>query len=212
MPLTPAQICTLALRRAGEKQAVDDLGDDTVEAEIANGMYEHARDVVLEERYWSFAKRRAVLGVLASSESDTEARTGWAFTYAVPDDCIKPRYIETGIKNPAPDQQPAFELEDDEEEGRILLTDYEDAELVYTYRVTLTGKFTPLFTDALIWRLAYEFTFAIPVKPGAGERMMGAYEMALSKAAASDYNSQTPSKPARPSAVRARTGLGASEE
>ena len=207
MPLTDAQICTIALARVGEKQAIDNLNADTTAAKLCNAIYQSARDTALEEAWWSFAKRRAVLAVLADDSSDTEARANspWTYVYALPADCLLPRYIETGLPNPAPDQRIPFELEDDATEGRLLLTNQEEAELVYTMRQTNPGKFSPKFSDALAWRIAYELCFSLPVKPSVGERAMQMYRFAIADAAASDRAHQTPSPPPKPASVRARS-------
>lgn len=206
MPLTEAQICTLALSRVGEKQAIDNLNANTTAAKLCKVLYENCRDSALEEAWWSFAKRRATLAVLADDENDAEARENspWTYVYSLPADCLVPRYIETGLPNPAPDQRIPFELEDDATEGRLLLTNQETAELVYTMRQTLTGKYTPKFCDALAWRIAYELHFALPVKPAVGERAMQMYRFTIADAAASDRAHQTPSPPPKPSSVRAR--------
>ena len=208
--MTPGQICTVALGRVGEKQAVDNLSANTTAAKLCNAIYELARDSALEEHPWPFATRRATLGVLADDEDDDEARanTAWQYVYALPTDILPGgvgcRYLETGLPNPAPDQQIPFVLEDDADEGLVLLTNQNDAELVYTRKVTETGKFSPLFTDALAWRIAYELCFALPVKPGTAERMWQAYQAKVSQAAASTMKHQLPGLPPKPKSVRVR--------
>lgn len=205
MPVTPAQICNLGLLKAGEKQFIDALSDASELAQVSNLIYEPCRDEVLEAFWWPFATRRADLAVLADSEDDAYARSGWAYTYAVPADMLAPRYIETGIQNPAPDQQIPMLWEDDANQSRgVILTNQTSAELVYTRRTTETGKFSAKFVNALAWRLAYEFTFGIPVKPGVAERMLQGYMMALNDAAASSFKHSTPPPPPRPAAIRAR--------
>jgi hypothetical protein len=202
--LTPGQICTIALHRVGEKQRVDNLDANTTSAKLCNAIYAMARDACLEEFAWPFATRRAVLDVLADDEDDDEARTGWAYTYALPTDCLAPLYIESGLQHPAPDQQVPFRVEDDEEEGPVLLTDMEEAELVYTRVTTETGKFTPLFADALAWRIAYELALCLPVKPQVGERMMAMYRAKVNEAAAATLRHSKDTPVPKPASVRAR--------
>ena len=207
MPLTDAQICTLALNRVGEKQPLGSLKDATNAGRLCRLVYPLARDGALEEFPWPFARRRAALALLADDEDDAEARenTGYAYVYALPSDCLVPRYLETGLLNPAEDQKIPFELEDDADQSTgVLLTNQEDAELVYTWRVTETAKFTPLFADALAWRVAYELCFSLPVKPAVGERAMQMYQMKVAEAAASTQrHAQLAPKP-KPLSVRAR--------
>lgn len=200
MALTPADICSLGLVKLGQKP-IDDLNGSTANARVAKVIYEPSRDALLEAAPWPFATRRALLGLL------TITRTGWAYVYQCPTDMVPgcARYLETGLPNPAPDQQIPFRLEDDATEGAILLTNQQAAELVYTRAVAETVKFTPLFVEALAWKLAYEFTFSIPVKPQVAERMLQQFNLKLAEAIASAFKHQTLSAPARPSAIRARS-------
>src|SRR5262245_55017202 len=114
------------------------------------------------------------------------------------------RYIETGIANPAPDQQIPFAIVDDEDEDTMLVTNADDAELVYTRLITTTGKYPALFIEALSWKLAYELTFALPVRAPLALQMANGYAAALDRAAASVFKHQTPSPPPRPKALRVR--------
>lgn len=203
--VTPAQICNLALLKVGEKQMIDALGDESEEAQICNVLYEPSRDAVLEEYWWPFATRHAILAVLEDHTATAPTtRKVYAYIYGLPTDCLMPRYIDVGIANPAPDQQAPMQEEDDATNGRVLLTDQKDAELVYTRKVIETGKFTPLFVEALSWKLAYELTMAIPVKSSLGLKMAEGYQFAVAKAAASAFKHSTPPAPARPAAIRAR--------
>lgn len=204
--MTEGEICTVALGRVGEKQSVDNLTGNTTSAKLCRAVYAMARDAALEEYPWPFAARRAVLAVEADSSDDDESRAtaGWTYTYRLPADLLCPRYIETGLLNPAADQQIAFSLEDDSDVGPVLLTNKQDAELVYTRKVTETGKFTPLFTDALAWRVAYELSFSLPVKPAVGERMIQMYQMKVAQAAASVFRHMKEAPPQKPSGIRAR--------
>jgi hypothetical protein len=47
-----------------------------------------------------------------------------------------------------------FVIETDDTETSILFTDVDDATLVYIFKVTQTGRFSPLFVSALSWLLA----------------------------------------------------------
>lgn len=160
MPLlSEAQLCNVALLRIGERQLIDDLDEDTAPAKACKALYAHARDEVLEAAWWNWATRRAVLALL-----DGETRTGWGYVYALPDDCLAARSIYTGTRSPSARQRIPFSMEMGAT-GRVLLTDMEDAELVYTARVTTVALFPTSFADAVAWRLAVDLVLAIPVKP-----------------------------------------------
>lgn len=209
MALTPGDICNVALSKLGETKFIDSLTANTNNARVANLLYEPSRDALLEMVPWPFAERNVVLGELFNATDDSTnvllANSGWGYVYALPTDCLCPRYIETGLPNPAEDQKIPFKLRDSASNGVVLLTNEEDAELVYTRKVTETGKFSPLFVEALAWKLAYEFTFAIPVKPGVAERMMAGFNQRLLEAAAASQKHEQQSPKPRPGAIRARS-------
>lgn len=185
MASTPAQICNIALARVGERQLLDDLGENSTAAELASAHYESARDDVLEAFDWRFARKRAALAELAGQNE----RPGWEYVFSLPTDCIAPRYIDLGVNEPAPDEQTAFDLElNDAGDRRVLVTNLDEVELVYTARVTAVGLFSPAFVNALAWRLAMEFALALPVKPQVGLAMERGYQMALATAAARQFN------------------------
>src|SRR5205823_5041731 len=90
--------------------------------------YANARDALLEMLDWPFARRHAVLAAL------TLTRTGWAYVYSLPGDCLAPRRLATGIRPEPVDARIPFDIEGDASIGtnRILLTDQAAAELIYT--------------------------------------------------------------------------------
>lgn len=199
MATSEVQICNLALIRVGHRQLIDDLDEATTEAQLCKAMYELARDAVLERHWWKFATRRSTLGLLANV-----SRSGWVHAYAVPVDCLTERYLYPGTRNPANEQRIPFDVEDDSGVGRILLTDQEDAELVYTARVENPVLFSSGFVQALTWKLASDLALGLPVKPQVGLAMANGYERALAVAAASDANRQQRDRPPEAEHIRVR--------
>lgn len=155
--LTAEQICNLALSYVGNREPIDSLNEPTLEAQQCSIHYPAARDVLLSGHWWPFATRHQTLALLPTP------RSGWAFAYALPTDLLKPRYIFSGarpgalaipvfssisfpfgalpmvsalpmINGAVP--QVAFELElSDDGNKQILVTDQENAELVYTFKL-----------------------------------------------------------------------------
>lgn len=170
MAETVEDICNLALKRVGCKKRVDDLeADQTPEAEACADVYATCRDKLLEMFAWPFAQRRATLAELdEAGDRDGE----WAYAYALPDDCVQPQYIPTGVSRSAAkaDRQP-FRLEageangDGEVDTTVLLTDAAEATLVYTARITNPTLYPAAFVDALAWLIATELTLSMTVQP-----------------------------------------------
>lgn len=199
MALSEAQVCNLALLRVGSRAVIQNLEEKTAEAIACKAIFELARDAVLAEVPWSFATRRATLALISGATRD-----GWQYVYDVPADFLAARYIYAGIRNPASDERIPFALEDDVNNELVLLTDAEDAVLVYTYRCTSPGLWSPLFVDALAWRLASDLALALSVKPQVGLAMAQGYEAALRKAAAADWNQQREDMPPEAEWIRKR--------
>ncbi len=185
---TEAQVCNLALVFVGHGQAIlDNLDENTSEAKACKVIYSRVRDELLEKYSWKFAKRRAVLALSA-----TEERSGWGFVYALPVDCLAPLYIYAGTRNPDGNGKIPFDWEagvDGAIAGpALLLTDQEDAELVYTAQVKTVALFTPGFVKALAWAVAVELCLVLPVKPQVALAIEGKAKRALLEAKASMEN------------------------
>lgn len=200
MATTAAEICSLALLRIGQRQVIDDLDEDSVEAQVSKLLYEQTRDFVLASHPWAFATKRDDLAVVSG-----ETRTAWKYVYALPTDCINPRYIHTGSRIPGPDERIPFAIEHNAgTTSRVLLTDMEDAELVYTAKIETVALFSPHFVDTLAWKLAAEFALSIPVKPQLGLVAEQKFEASLRMAAAVEMNAQREDQPPDSEFIRAR--------
>lgn len=170
MATSVEEICNLALFRLGVKQAITSIDEESTEAVACNLVYAQSRDVILEAYPWPFAMRHEVLAAL-----DVDDRDDWAFTYSLPVDCVTPRYIWAGTRNPSREDLLPFTTESSEDlDSEVLLTDVDEAELFYTARVTNPTRFAPSFVDALAWRLAAELV--VPLT-GKAEKVGGYLQM-----------------------------------
>lgn len=180
---TAAEVCNLALVAIGHTSFIDDLDEDSAEAAVAKAIYATARDACLERFAWKFAALRKALADLG----EAAVRDGWDFAYALPADCITPRAIVLeGVRAPSPEQRIPFDVEADASalgrgnvDGRVLLTDQEDAWLIYTARVETVSLFSPLFVKTLSWDLAAGFALGVQKKPAVAMQMTAQYERAL---------------------------------
>lgn len=186
MALTEAKVVNIALARIGQREFIDELDENTPSARVANELFGDARDVVFESFPWPFATKRSDLALITDGERD-----GWEYAYALPADCISPRSIYSGKRSPAADERIPYALEHDATtSAQILLTDMEDAQLIYTARIETVALWPPSFVDALAWKLASDFALAIAVKPNVAQAMTVGYERALARAGALQFNKQ----------------------
>ena len=194
---TETDIANLALSHFGQDASIDSIDppDGSVEAEHAQRFLPIARDEILEAFPWSFAKRRATLA------EQTNDRTDWAYRYAVPTGCIKPRTLLPATYDNEETEGVSFDWQ-----GDSLYTDEPDATLVYTARVTDPTKWTPLFTTSLSWRLSSYMSGPI-VKDPTGRIQAALYqrsELELRKATASNANASRNRATHTPTASRVR--------
>lgn len=183
MSTTPVGLSNVALSRIGQRQYISAFDEPTTEAEACNNLFEHCRDVVLARMAWPFATARATLA------ESTEERDNWDFVYGLPANFVAARYlVPLGVQYARPDQLYPYAIElNDANDARLLLTDLEDAVLVYTRAITSVALFPPLFQDALAWKLAAELALVLPVKPGVAQAMEARYEQVLLQAGAADF-------------------------
>jgi hypothetical protein len=115
-----------------------------------------ARDATLADVAPKWARKQLALSLL------TEEVTGYDFVYAYPSDCLK----DLEIYNPAKTKESdTLEYEigiSESANDKVILTNYEDAELIYVVKVTNTAVYDILFAEALAWKIAA--LSAIPLK------------------------------------------------
>lgn len=167
-------VCNLALSHLGDTATVSSINppEGSAQAEHCQRFYPIARDSLLEMHFWNFSMKRATLAQLTNTWSQ------WKYAYALPSDCLNPiailppeayddyatRFVPTDTpffgQNLSPSvaagryvPQP-FSIEMDASGNEIILTNQEQAILRYTYYVTDTTKFSPLFVMTLSWHLA----------------------------------------------------------
>jgi hypothetical protein len=189
-----AGICNIALLRVGQLQGITSLDDSSTQAQACKKLWDNARDATLEAAPWPFAARRHALTAITDGE-----RGAWEFAYSLPADCIAPRHLDvadadnplgTYNTNPGEAEQLVFRIEGDETVGRVLLTNVEDAVLVYTARIEQPARWNPMARDALAYRLAADLAFGVAKKERLGFALMQAFERAIRLAAASSFNQE----------------------
>jgi hypothetical protein len=152
MARSEVSICNVALGRLAISNEIASLTEQSNEAVQCRRFYETTRDRVLTEAPWNFASRRSSLANVGTPPD------GWGYRYRYPNDCLQARkIINPASRSPAADQRIPFAvMEDQDNAGKVIVTDEANAVLEYTLRVTDTTLFSPGFDSALAWALAAE--------------------------------------------------------
>lgn len=191
------QVANMALTSIGELQLLDSFEEDTTAARTCKAIFDILRDEVLEANDWTFARRHAVLALTTST------RTNWSYVYTLPADCLVPRLVEPGVR-PVVATIP-FELElGDDATSLVVATNQDDAELIYTARVTNPVLWTSHFVSALAARLAIQLGLALRKSPQFGALLANRYREVLAMAVAHDRNRQNEAQDETPESISVR--------
>lgn len=179
MTTSTVAICNLALDAIGTRSTISSLTENSAEANACARQYTPALEAILQAAHWNFARKQASLALLkdGTQTPDQGVPQPWVYEYAVPSDMLSPRYVmplavsqnSTFVGTPSvqyPITPPVrFIMSSDEDTGgnpiNVILTNQEQAVLVYTYRCTNVNLFSPLFVRALSNYLGY--LLAIPL-------------------------------------------------
>lgn len=183
-------IANMALSHVGAKSDIESLTEKTTEAIQCRAWYDASRRQVLAAHDWGFARRRRTMALHGDTISETasDPLAGvWGYRYEYPDDCVKARKIQKSTA--PPDDLVPFDVETSlSGQEKTILTNMEDAVLVYTFDQEGTELFTPMFVQALSHLLASQIAFAITNKRKVKQEQLQAYFFVLARAAAEDIN------------------------
>jgi hypothetical protein len=175
LPSTDKDLANLALANLGHTTQVADLANDnTTEAKNARLFLDSEREVCLAEYDWRWARKQAVL-VEATGTGDwwDGVEDDWAHVYAPPPDCLQPRQLYSGTRNPRPDQvEPFAWLRNAADNGFVIACDVAPVTtgsnkaplLWYTKRATTVTEYPQPFVKFFVWALAVHL--AVPVIGG----------------------------------------------
>jgi len=186
-------IANMALSHLGLGKTIANLDtEQSEEARACRVFFDIARDSVLREAQWPFAKVRAQLGLVAEAPN-----TEWLYSYRYPADCIFLRRIPSGIKRESREIRLPYEVGKDAN-GLLILTDTGNAEIEYTARMEAVQYYPSDFTLALSYLLAA--LIAPRITKGDSFKlkndMYALYQSEVSTAKRNGFNEQTdPLKP-----------------
>lgn len=167
------------------------LTDNSPKTQSMNAAFDLCRREVLRQHDWNFARRRQELSLVGTNETE------WEYQYAYPATCLKARKIKLDDRRA---QKPiAFEVanyeDDDNGEIRVILTDQENATLIFTRDVEDLGLFDANAFAALAGLIAFRCHKTITTDKNASQVAWNYYQAALRKARAEDGNEQVPDEP-----------------
>ena len=127
-------------------EPINNITDDTPEANIASRMYDESRRSLLSECLWNFATKREVLNLVVGSPVWYSNQMGYIFQ--LPSDIIR----IFGTSAPAA----IWRVEGDQ-----LISNTNEMGIIYVYDLEDTTKFSSSFTDAFADKLAADMAYAI---------------------------------------------------
>lgn len=173
-------IANLAYSHFGQDANIADFNEGSAESDIAQRFYPIARNELLEEFDWTFARKYDTLATLTNDRED------WEYRYAKPSDLVLARRVLPSGYDATQNDAADYEIV-----GDSIYSNEVGATLVYTKLLTDTTKFSPLFTVALTYRCAAYFCGPIVKDPtGALQRSLrAAGDAEAIRAKVSDANS-----------------------
>ena len=120
-------VCNMALSHVGSSTVIESLTENSKAAKSCKRWFRAARISTLEAYNWSFARKSEAL----ATHSVDAPTNRWAYRYQWPSDCVAPRFIE----NPAGRDANAvpFDSENAGDGTKSIVTDLDDAVLIYTF-------------------------------------------------------------------------------
>lgn len=191
------QICNMALDEL-DVAAIQSFTEATKQARVCKRHYEQTRDLLLSKYDWGFARKTATLALL------TEEYDGWDFAYQSPSDCLVPRKIWDSITATAYNLKfypevysnykgvkVPFEIRvNSDGSSKVILTNQEDAVLIYTARITDVNAFDVNFIEALYLKLASKMAYPLRKDPNKAKQLLQEHMIAIGEAGVIDANSE----------------------
>lgn len=212
MSLSAVAISNMALSNIGTRSNIESFSEASAEAAQCLLWYDYARKQTLEAFDWNFARKRIILAL----DSDAAPSEEWAFRYQYPQDCLRARRIvnpygviaasvfdnlSTGNLTDAP----PFDVELSEDGMRkTIVTDVEQAKLVYTFDQTVEDSFEPLFVKCLAHLIGSYIAYTLTAKEDVMTTQYKLYEETLGFASMVNANEQVGRAPREAEWIRGR--------
>jgi len=195
------EVANLALSHLGIGKEIANIDTEkSEEAAAIRRFYDVALGIVLSDCPWPFATRIAALALVAS-----EPNTEWAYSYRYPTDCLYVRRVLSGLRNDTRQSRAPYKIAGDDN-GSLLFTDAEDAQMEYTTKNVTTQIYPPDFVLVLSYYIAYlvapRLTGGDPFK--LGDRAFKLYGLQISVARADAFNEEQAEEDVESEFIRGR--------
>jgi hypothetical protein len=189
MALNDVALCSRALIRIGAAP-ITSFDDGTAESEIANALFGPVTDGLLSAYGWSFATGQVQLAQL-----ETPPLADYNYAYQLPNDFLRALSAGTGTRGRGLN----FRIY-----RNNLHTNASDVILTYIFKPE-EESFPPYFDQALIARLAAEFTIPVTENTSRAEAMFRLAEAEFRHARQIDAQQDTPGRIEDFSLINARS-------
>lgn len=184
-------VFNMALGHVGISSTVADELERSPERVICSRYFDTCRDALLsyKDMRWRFATARVTLADLG------DPQLGWAFRYRYPNDAVNALEIVGGTgRVETIEMTPKFEIQW-ETDGRVILTDIEEAVLLYTKRVEEVERWPSSFVEAMAYRLASMIVMPLKNDTGMRNDLLTLAEQFAQIAMAASLNEGEPDNP-----------------
>lgn len=178
--MSDTKIANMALGHVGVSKQIGNLiTERSLEANACREWFEVCRESALGDFHWSFATKFKTVGLVENNPTQE-----WAYSYRYPSDCIDVRRILSGQRTDVRATRVPFRIASDDE-GGIILTDMQNAQIEYTWLNKDASKYSTNFATAMSLMLA---NYIVPQLSGGDpfqrqQKIMQLYAMEISKAA-----------------------------
>lgn len=150
---------------------IGSLNDNTRNANLCNRLLPLMRAEMLVRHPWNFASRRASLPA-----SDTAPAWGFAYAYEMPTDYL--RILRLNLFDPNQNWKVEY--------GQIVTDAAAPLQILYIANVADAGRYSPLFSTTLAYRLAAELAGPITESDSKRRSLMSDVETSLRAARSAD--------------------------
>ncbi len=198
--LTPVGLANLALIKIGSRNVIGSLSENSPEGRALSSWYKISLAQTLESFNWNFCRKRLLLEVHAD-----DPPPDWGFRYKWDSSMLILRELYNPL-GPNADAIP-YTVEMSDDGSKSILTNLEDATMIYTRDVTddsFVTLYPPSFINAFTSALAANIAFTITGSQAIAQAKQQEFVYFVRNAAGMDGNQVIADKPREAEAIRGR--------